>query len=189
MRHLWFFLFLFFASSMVYAETTGRGGLFFGEKSLDSKDWGALDSQSAWGINLDVKDTSWPVWITTGYISSRDKITAITSLSPFATEEIEGKTSEIRIGVKKDFSPIPIMRLSVAGGPAYMRASLDNSVAPLANDTDSAVGGWFGADIIFFFHYIAVGAGYSYSHANVDLFDQSVDAGGKNLSFTFGFGW
>lgn len=189
MRHAFSFLVLLSFATVANAATTGRGGFFFGEKTLDKNDWGELDSQSAWGINLDVKDTAWPIWMTTGYISSRDEKTIITSLSPFATEELEGKTTEIHVGIKKDFSPIPIMRLSVGGGPAYMRASLDSSVAPFTSDSDSAAGIWAGADVVFFLRYIALGAGYQYSHANVDLFGRSVDAGGTNLSFSIGFGW
>lgn len=189
MRSLFCFLFLTSMVAAAGATTTGRGGLFFGTKSLDENDWGALDSQSAWGIQLDMKDTSWPVWITSGYISSRDKYSVITSLTPFASTDVEGKTSEYHLGVKKDFSPFPIMRLSLAGGPAYIRASLDNSAAPFTNDSDAAAGVWAGADVVFFLRYVALGVAYQYSRADVDLFGRSVDAGGTNLSFSVGFGW
>lgn len=171
------------------AATTGRGGVFFGTKSLDHGDWGDLDNQGMWGINLDVKDTSWPVWATAAYISSRDEDTIVTSVAPFATRSIEGKTSEIRVGVKKDFIPARRVLFSVAGGPASIRASLDRPVAPFDRDTDSSLGFWAGADVFVFLGFIVVGASYQYSKADVDLLGQSVDAGGKNLAFTLGFGW
>lgn len=171
------------------AATTGRGGIFFGRKDLDDTDWGELDSQAAWGINLDVKDISWPVWATAAYISSRDEITVVTSLSPYATKDIEGKTSELQLGLKKDFVPVPRLRLSVATGPTYARASLDRSAAPFDRDSDSTVGVWAGAEAFLFIGVFVVGGSYQYSHAKVDLLGRSVDAGGKSLALSLGFGW
>lgn len=170
------------------AETTGRGGLYFGKKSLSS-DWGSFDSQGAWGIDLDMKDTSWPVWVTAGYVSSSDSERVVTSNSPYTTKDAEGKTSEIHLGAKKDFFPIEKVRVSIAGGPAYIRASLDGSVSPFSSSTDSSVGVWAGADGFIFLGHLVLGVTYQYSHANVNLLGRSMDAGGKNLSFSIGFGW
>jgi hypothetical protein len=171
------------------AATTGRGGLFFGSKSLDHGDWGELDSQSAFGVNLDVKDTAWPVWISAGYLSSREEETVITSASPLQTRDIEGKTAEYRLGVKKDFNPFKILRISGAGGPAYITASIDNAQAPFNRDSDGAVGYWLGAEAIFYLGFVSVGVGYNYSDADVKLLGSSVNAGGSNLAFAVGFGW
>lgn len=175
-------------SGMASATTTGRGGLYFGKKALKHSDWGRLDSQAAWGIDLDVKDTSWPVWATVGYVSSRDEDTLIT-YAPFTTAEISGKTSEIQLGVKKDFFPIHKVRLSVAGGPAHIRASMDSSLPPHNSDSDSAVGFWLGADAFVFVGPLILGTSYKHSQATVDLFGNSVDAGGRNLAFSIGLGW
>ncbi len=189
MRKIFIFLFVMSWVVVASAETTGRGGLYFGSKSLNHSDWGDLDSQSAWGLNLDVKDTAWPVWISAGYLSSREEETIITSLTPFATQKIEGKTSEMHLGVKKDFFPIKKARLSVGGGPAYVRASLDSPLAPYNNDSDANIGYWLGAETIISFGFVALGVSYNYSQADVTLFNQSVDAGGSNLAFSVGFGW
>lgn len=171
------------------AGTMGRGGLFFGTKSLDSRDWGNLDSQSAWGINLDVKGETWPVWVSSTFLMSEEKEIAITSISPLATKNIEGKTTEFRLGLKKDFLPFEKLRLSAAGGPAYIDASLDNVASPFNSDSGAALGYWLGAEAIIYLGHLALGAGYNYSEANVTLLNRSVNAGGSNFMFTFGFGW
>jgi hypothetical protein len=189
MRHLFLFSLLMSWVIVASAETTGRGGLYFGSKSLNHSDWGNLDSQGAWGINLDVKDTTWPLWITGSYLYSSDEETVITSASPLTTHDIEGKTSEIHLGVKKDFYPVKIARVSIAGGPAYINASLDNATPPHNNDSDGTIGYWAGAETLIHIGYIGLGLSYNYSQANVTLFNQSVEAGGSNLAFSFGFGW
>lgn len=171
------------------AETTGRGGLFFGQKSMDHGDWGDLDSHAAWGVNLDVKDKSWPVWITSAFISSHDEEKVVTSVSPFATTDIEAETTEVRLGIKKDFWPLQRVRLSLGAGPAYMRGQLQRSVAPYDKDSDSTVGGWAGADLIFNLNVIALGVSYQYSRGDVDLLGRSRNAGGSSLAFSLGFGW
>lgn len=172
-----------------WAATTGRGGLYFGTKSLKSNDWGNLDSQPAWGIDFDVKNKKWPVWVTTSFINSHDSFPVVTSISPFTTTDIEGETTELQLGIKKDFAPLPRLRISLAGGPTYVRASLQNSVSPYNKETDSAGGIWGGVDMIVSFNFITLGATYKISQANVNLLGQTVDAGGKNLAFLIGFGW
>jgi hypothetical protein len=189
MRRFYAFLILVSLSAGASAGTTGRGGVFFGSKSLNHSDWGSLDSQGAWGINLDVKGDTWPIWVTSGYIHSQDDQTIITSASPLATTEISGETTELRLGIKKDFAPINRVRFSVAGGPAYLRAKLDSGTAPFNSDDDSTVGAWAGADLVFNLQYVLLGVSYQYSHGNVDLFGSSIDAGGSNLAFMLGFGW
>jgi hypothetical protein len=182
-------LFLASMTTSLFADTTGRGGIFFGKKSLNHSDWGDLDSQPAWGINLDVKNTNWPVWMTAGYVSSRDEINVIASASPLSIINVEGKTSEIQLGAKKDFAPAPQVRLSLAAGPSFVHASLGSTTSPFRTESDSSVGFWTGAEAIFFLRYLTLGASYSFSQADVDLFGRSVDAGGQNLAFTVGFGW
>ena len=189
MRRVIFWLILLGWVTTASAATTGRGGIFFGQKTLDHADWGDLDAQSAWGIHLDVKDESWPVWATLGYFSSRDEETLITSVSPFSTAQIEGATTEIQVGLKKDFSPLQRVRLSLAGGPAHIRASLSNSVSPFNRDSDSALGYWAGAEAIFFLPYMSLGIAYKFSQADMQLLGRSVNAGGSNVSFSVGFGW
>jgi hypothetical protein len=178
-----------FVPAPAQAATTGRGGLYFGTKSLNNSDWGPLDSQAAWGVNLDVKDEAWPVWIAAGYMTSRDRETLITSLSPYVSTEIEGKTTEVRLGLKKDFLPLSRVLLSLSGGPAYMSGELESSVAPFNSDADSTVGAWAGADIIFNLRFVSLGVSYLYSSGTIKLFGNSVEVGGSNLAFSIGFGW
>jgi hypothetical protein len=127
--------------------------------------------------------------MTAGYVSSRDEINVIASASPLSIINVEGKTSEIQLGAKKDFAPAPQVRLSLAAGPSFVHASLGSTTSPFRTESDSSVGFWTGAEAIFFLRYLTLGASYSFSQADVDLFGRSVDAGGQNLAFTVGFGW
>lgn len=186
---LLFLVLIFGVVAAAPAATRGQGRLLFGAKSLDHADWGDLDQQGEIAFELDVKGETWPFWVTGGYFNSRDDATVITSVSPFTTREVEGKTTEAHLGVKKDFDPFKFLRLSFAGGPAYISGKLGDVAAPFETDSDSTVGYWGAADAVFFLGPLGLGVSYRFSQGDVDLLGKSRDAGGHHVVFALGVGW
>lgn len=182
-------VFLMGFTASAFTATRGQGRLLFGEKSLDSDDWGPLDSQGEIAFELDVKEEAWPVWVTGGFFSSRDKVTVITSITPFQTREVEGKTTEFHLGVKKDFDPFKFLRLSFSGGPAFVTAKLGDVAAPYETDSGSAAGYWGAADALIFAGPIGLGVSYRFSRADIELLNRDRNAGGHHVVFSLGLGW
>jgi hypothetical protein len=172
-----------------HAEWNGRLELILGSKSLDAADWGIVKDQREFGLQLDMKKQTWPVWLTAGFLKSQDKATIVLLGPPDTTRQIEGGTTEIHGGIKKDFHPSHSMRLSLSGGPAWVRAHLDQSSAPFSRDKGTGLGYWATADVLVFFNTVGVGFSYRISKADIDLHGRNRDAGGRHLVFSAGLAW
>lgn len=176
-------------TSPSWAELRGRAQLLAGTKTLDNQDWGELDSQDEWGLELDLKQHTWPVWVNAGFLQSRDKISVVQSASPLILKDVEGKTTEFHLGVKKDFYPIQRLRLSVSGGPTLIDAQLGQLTTPFQTDSDRGIGYWGTADILIFIGQLGLGLSYRFSQADVDLLERTRDAGGRHWVFSAGVAW
>lgn len=180
---------IFFSTAAGYCETAGQARFLMGTKNLDGGDWGNLDSQPEYGLEVDVKPGDWPIWLTAGYLTSQDEATVVTSLSPLATRDIEGKTQEYRVGIKKDFPVLSFLTLAGSGGPAVIRAEMDNPNGLGGSDSGSDLGFWATGDVIFIIGQVGLGFSYRYSNADVDLFGQNRNVGGHHGMFSVGFSW
>ncbi len=168
-------------------DFTGNISGVLGQKSLDDKDWGKLDSQGSVGMILDFKKKSWPVSIAVDVIIA-------------GTEErqgdvkTEGGTLETDIGVRKIFEISgSSFRPYIGGGVALIAADVRNRKdgrSGSLQDDDTVVGTWVGGGL----YYAAteqfnIGLDLRYSQGEVTLFDEDLEAGGFHTGISAGYHW
>lgn len=185
-----FLLFLLILTALVPAnadDLRGQARFFVGGKSLDSDDWGALDSQGEVGAEVDLRRDAWPVWLTTGFLFSRDSAEVRSLALP--TREIEGYTRELYVGAKMDFFPVRNTKLSFSAGPMLAGASIEADSGPETRDSATALGGWVGGDLLVYLGGLGLGFSYRYSNAEADLLGKTRAIGGHHGGLWLGFGF
>jgi opacity protein-like surface antigen len=168
-------------------DFTGNISGFLGEKSLDDKNWGELDSQGSLGMILDFKKQSWPVSIAVDVIlaGNEDRDGGV---------KTEGGTLEAHIGVRKIFeisgsSFQPYIGGGVALVAADVRNRKDGNSASLQDD-DTVFGTWVGGGLYYAAtNQLNIGLDLRYSKAEVSLFDEDREAGGFYAGITTGYHW
>ncbi len=165
---------------------TGNVSGYIGQKSLDDKDWGELDSQGTLGMMLDFKKQSWPVSIALDVFVSgaEDKDGSITT---------DGGTLETDIGVRKIFELSgSSIQPYIGGGIAIIGATVKSSSGGsiTSKDDDTATGAWIGGGMYYAAtQSLIIGLDLRYSEAEVTLFDEDREAGGFRTGVTVGYHW
>lgn len=158
--------------------------VFLGLKNLDEDDWAPVDEHREFGIEIDFKQHNSPVNITIGYLRSSDDDT-ITGIN------IEGKTSELYIGVRKICEAFPQMRSFIGGGLSIISAEMKGAALGIkVSDDDSSLGFWLGGGV--YFTSVAnfnIGANIRYSQAEVNLFGIDGKAGGLHYGVIVRYPW
>ena len=165
---------------------TGNIGGYLGQKSLDDKDWGELDSQGSIGMIFDFKKQSWPVSIALDVIISgtEEKNAGITT---------DGGTLETDIGVRKIFELSgSSIRPYIGGGIAIIGATVENSSGGsiTSKDDGTATGAWIGGGMYYAAtESLNIGLDLRYSEAEVTLFNEDREVGGFHTGITVGYHW
>ncbi len=181
-------LFLAMPVTSAYAQNssawTGNVNIFAGYKNLDEDDWDPLDKQTELGIGVDFKQDGWPVSATVGYLRSSDDDSEMGI-------DIEGKTSELYLGVRKIWDTSPQLRPFVGGGLALVSAEMEAAALGIkVSDDDSGIGFWLsGGAYLTVSGSFNIGAELRYSKASVTLFNTDVEAGGVHYGLLLGYHW
>ncbi len=171
---------------------------------LDDSDWGDFDDQTEVGVMADFSMDSWPISLSGSLIYSND------SESDYHDHEVgdnfyytyyaeEASTVELNLGVKKIWPVGERFNIYVAGGLAVIYGEMeitqsDNLSSGTYHDTDSeddtGVGGWgsLGCYMTFARH-VNVGVNVGYSTAEIDMYDDEIEAGGTHISLLVGYAW
>ncbi len=156
------------------AEVTGNLNLLLGEKILSERDWtteGGADwsKQFEAGIMFDIREKSWPVNIALDLLSSKKTVT-------IHGRDVDGKTSEFALGVRKYFREDQLVKPYVGGGLANITAEMssgDNS------SSASQIGPWIDGGVKFNpIKALNVGADVRYSQAETEINGDKIQAGG-----------
>lgn len=167
---------------------TGDVNLFFGKKYLDDDDWGDLDEQNEFGITFDLAKGRWPIHIAVDVLGSKESMT-VTDL------ELEGKTSELCLGVRKIFTidGSAIFRPYLGGGLAFVHSEMEAVQIPYyskRSEEDDAVGLWLNAGAYFTLsRHFNIGLDLRYTKAETTLFGNDVEAGGTHAGLLLGYHW
>jgi len=165
---------LLLASRARAADVTGNLNLLVGEKILSESDWktdGGPDwsKQGEIGIMFDIRAKSWPVNIAVDVLGSQKTETV-------NGNDVDGKTSEFAVGVRKYFMEDRRVEPYVGGGLATIMAAFtsgDNT------SSDSNIGPWVDGGIKFNpAKALNLGFDVRYSHAKVDINGDNFQAGG-----------
>jgi hypothetical protein len=162
---------------------TGNINVLLGSKSLDEDDLQPIEDHGAFGVFLDFRKKSWPVSI------------AIDSLGSGATEDvgpnkIEGTTREFDIGVRKIWEPAGMnIRPFIGGGLAFISAEqISRNGFNATLDDDTGIGLWFEGGVYWTLtEHFNIGLDLRFSGAEVELFNQDIQAGGATFGMLLGY--
>jgi len=171
-------------------QWTGNINVFFGQKNLDKDDWEPVEEQSEFGIEVDFRKKDWPVNIAIDVLVSSDDQSIIDPF--FGQVDLEGKTKEFNIGIRKIWDEHSSVRPFIGGGLSYIRAEAEATIPGLgsASDSDTGVGIWLGGGVYFTLgEHFNLGVELKYSDADVTLFDVDAAAGGTHYGLLAGYHW
>jgi opacity protein-like surface antigen len=179
------------ASVVSASEYSANVNLYLGNNKMSSADWGEGNSQGSIGLITDFKMDSWPVSIAVdGFVSGSGDFTADDDKDKKG--KLKASSAELHLGVRKiwdisntNFSPY------IGGGLAVASGSLDrNFNGEKKNDSDSAAGTWVGTGVYWRpSDNFNVGADLRYSKVDLNLHDDSIEAGGLRTGLFVGYSW
>ncbi len=183
---------LFVAVSPIAVKASGWTGnvnLKAGAKALDEDDWEPLEDQNEIGADIDFRMVDWPVSVTVALYGSAQK-------KEISGMDVEGKTGELRIGIKKIWEPDPSMRPFVGGGIAFISAEnewVNEYLSPLqlkVSDDGQGTGLWVSGGVFWTIkECFNLGFELGLSSVDVTLFNQEKKAGGAHAALLLGYHW
>lgn len=165
-------------------QWTGNVNLTLGGKYLDSNDWDPVENQTELGISFDFRERGWPVNLLVQYLGSyaEDTVHGV---------DVEGQTSEFRLGVRKIFEPDAVVRPFISAGVASVWAKSTGEAGGFSvSDDDSALGVFLDGGIYFTLsRSFNLGVEVGYSTAQVDFMGEESEAGGTHAGLLAGYHW
>lgn len=164
---------------------TGNINFLLGSKSLDEDDWEPVEDHGAFGLLIDFKKKTWPISIAIDNIGSAAE-------EDEGSNEINGSTSELDIGIRKIWEPAGRkIRPFVGGGLALISAELsskDTNTFVKIEDDDVGAGLWFESGVYWTVTpHFNIGLDLRVSVAEVELFNEDVEVGGATLGLLLGY--
>ena len=169
---------------------TGNFNLRVGAKFLGGGDWSPVDDHTLWGLHFDFRRPHWPLNLVLDVSYSFDEADRRVHLAGIGPErqEVEGRTFEWNLGVRKIWEDHRHLRPYVGFGPAVIWAEqrTDATVAAAKKD-DTGLGFWLGGGLYAtLYDRLNLGLDLRYSYAKVDLFED-VNAGGFQAGMLVGY--
>lgn len=167
---------------------------FLGAKFLNEDDWEPLETQGEFGVLVDFKPKSWPVSMAIDTLASYAEETATINVPGVGsvTEEVQGSTGELDIGVRNYWRPQTKMQPYLGGGLAFISAALQAKTAKYTyvRDDGVGVGLWIDGGVSWILgKHFNIGVDARLSGAQVELFDENRQAGGFHLGLLLGYHW
>jgi hypothetical protein len=161
---------------LAIADSRGDVNFIFGTKLLDDGEWGSLDEQDAYGVEVSWGDESWPFLIATDYLVSNDE-----------QGIFEGTTTELDVGVRKIWEKGRV-RPYIGGGIAFINGEIE--ISGSGSDDDSAIGGWIGGGVLWRLGpRFNLGFSARVSRAEPELFGIDAESGGEFVGVALGWSW
>jgi hypothetical protein len=166
---------------------TGNVNVFLGTKALNEDDWSPAENQTEAGVELDFESPSWPVSLVLGLRGSSGEGDFVDPL--LGSGSVEGKTSELSLGIKKIWAPDAHTHPFVGGGLAFVEGEFSAAFAAgSVSDSDTAVGIWLGGGVYWTLgEHFNVGLDLRLSSADVTLFSVDGAAGGAHIGVLLGY--
>jgi len=172
---------------------SGNVNFFLGLKLLDEDDWKPVDEPLEGGILLDFKQNRWPVSIAVDILHADTDKNISVAVSDFGSFSLnmESKTTELNVGIRKIWDTLEYVRPFIGGGVAIIKAEVGGTALGVSvSENDTAVGGWIDAGIyLTLAEHFNIGLDARWSKAEVDLFGVTGEAGGWHIGGLVGFHW
>lgn len=170
----------------------GNVSFFAGKAALDSGDWENVDSHRSVGMISDIRLQHWPVSIAIDGFISTDKNKNDADTVNDMTPNLDASTAALHLGIRKIWNDEKRnLHPYIGGGLAYINGSQERTIDnQKENQSDASVGSWVSTGLYWRpISRLNMGIDLRYSHANVTLFDQKIDAGGTQIGATIGYHW
>jgi hypothetical protein len=152
-----------------------------------------VDEHDEGGILIDFKPKNWPISIAIDILFSSEEEDVSVAVLNFGTfnAELEGKTTEFNLGVRKIWDNPSVVRPFIGGGIAFITAEIEGKAFGVSvSDSDTGVGVWFDGGVYFtLFEHFNLGVDVRWSAAEVNLFEVDGEAGGWHVGGLIGFHW
>ncbi len=154
-----------------------------GVRLLDSGDWEPLETQVAFGLDLDYTRADWPLGI--GIVGT---IYYSTAEEKFPNRTFQSDTIEFQFGLRKVWYRWGAFRPYVGGGGSYLSVEVDDG---RSSETADGFGGWVGVGSYYnLFDWLNLGVDFRWSTVSVEFDDgNDPDAGGWLLTGLVGYHW
>ncbi|MFZ5562728.1 MAG: outer membrane beta-barrel protein [Thermodesulfobacteriota bacterium] len=177
-------------ASMAEGDFTGNLNLIGGGKFLDSGDWEPLETQTEGGVEFDIKKQEWPVSFSMAFLySSADDTISVWWLPV----EVEGKTTELRFGVRKIWEESSMIRPFLGGGLAIISAEIEGRSPwtwTKVSESDTGPGAYLEGGLYWTLaDHLNLGFEVGYSYATVTFGDEDGNAGGLHAGLLAGYHW
>ncbi len=166
-------------SAFGQSDWTGNVNFFLGAKALEDE-WDPAEEQTEFGIEVDFRQQSWPVSIAIDLLVAAGE-------DDFFGANIESRTSELNIGVRKIWDKSPQVRPFIGGGVSFISGEFK---AFGFSEDDSAMGFWIGGGVYWTLsQHFNLGLELKASSAEITLFDVDANAGGGHFGLLIGYHW
>jgi hypothetical protein len=174
------------------AVAGGNVNFVAGGRGLDRDFWGDLDEQDVFGVMADYTAPTWPVRIE-GAIFFSSRTTDFTEQVFFTTSEVEGRVSELAVGLNKTWDTRGRTRPFVGGGLAWVVAEeeIRSEFFGDAHEDAEALGVYVHGGIFW-----RVGATFNLGFdarlmgtTDIGFFQASGDASYGQVGILLGWGW
>jgi hypothetical protein len=165
---------------LAIADNRGDVNFIFGTKLLDDGEWGSLDEQDAFGVEVSWGQDSWPFLIAIDLLTSNDDQNILGA-------KWEGTTREIDVGVRKIWEKGRV-RPYIGGGFAFISGEVERT--GVGSDDDSAFGGWIGGGVLWRFgSRFNLGFSVRVSRAEPEIAGVDFESGGEFAGLALGWSW
>jgi len=167
-------------------EWTGNTNLLGGLKFMDDE-WKPAEDQGAFGIALDIRKDSWPVNLITAYTFARSEEEGV-ALPSGGTVQVQSKTDQLDLGLRKYFDRFERWRPFVGGGVAFAGGELRTKGPGGQSKVDDTGFGFWGSlgSVYTIGDFINLGGELKYSKVDVELGGNTFDAGGIQFNILVG---
>ena len=150
-----------------------------------------VDDHVEIGLLLDFKPSNWPVSIAIDGFRSVSGETPFMIVATLGLAQVESRSEEIDIGIRKIWDTSPRLRPYVGGGIAFIDSEIRGTLFGTSYSAeDTGTGVWIDAGFYWTLaKHINIGFDLRYSYAEVTLEDEDANAGGFHAGVIFGFHW
>ncbi len=171
---------------------SGNLNLRAGFKLLDDSDWDPVDTQGEVALQLDFRKPDWPISVALDVSYSSDDDSESVFVTGFGQEnaDVEGRTLEWNIGVRKIWEGSSLVRPYAGGGLAliWAKQKWDATIA-VEEEDDTGIGAWIGGGaFVTLWEHWNFGVDVRYSYAKVELIEDT-NGGGLHAGMLAGYHW
>ena len=173
----------------------GNVNLFVGQKWLDEEDWEPIEAQPELGVQLAFGPRRAPIYFALDLFYAKDDAT-IADVPGLGDADVEGKTIEYCLGVRKVFRRQAVMRPHLGAGALLASGEIVVEAAPVGSSrvSDTNFGLWIEGGITWrLASHLNLGLELRYSRYKLEFgtifLENELESGGYHAGALIGYAW